>query len=41
MEVAGTNVVPEFPVAPLAAITGVIGVTVALTRMKLSIFIRH
>ena len=41
MEVAGTNVVPEFPVASLAAITGVIGVIVALTRMKLSIFIRH
>jgi hypothetical protein len=40
MEVAGTNVVPEFPMASVAAIAGAIGIIVAISRSKLSIFRR-
>ena len=35
MEVTGTNVVPEFPLSSLAAITGVVGIIVAISRSKL------
>lgn len=35
MEVTGTNIVPEFPLSSLAAIAGVVGIIVAISRSKL------